>query len=77
MRLGIPTNETKRGSMSRLPVYCECSKPDSQKHCRIPCNSPRFPEKKPILRISPYQELSDEALERIMAIIQRHEDKQK
>lgn len=29
--------------MSRLPEYCECSKPNSQKHCRIACGKPRHP----------------------------------
>lgn len=29
--------------MSRLPEYCECSKPDSQKRCRIYCGKPPYP----------------------------------
>lgn len=28
--------------MSRLPEYCECSKPNSKKSCRIPCGLRRW-----------------------------------
>lgn len=28
--------------MSRTEEFCECSKPNSQKFCRVPCGLPRY-----------------------------------
>lgn len=63
--------------MSRIAEICECSKPDSQKRCRISCGKPRYQysDKRLPLRFSPNEELSEDAWERIQAIIQRHKDK--
>lgn len=30
--------------MNRLPDYCECSKPDSQKRCRVACGKQPYPQ---------------------------------
>lgn len=58
--------------MSQFENLCECSKPDSQKRCRVSCGLPRHPDKRLPFRISPNEELSDDQMERILAIIRKH-----
>lgn len=58
--------------MSHFEELCECSKPDSQKRCRVSCGLPRYPDKRPPFRISPNEELSEQQWERIQNIIRKH-----
>lgn len=62
--------------MSRLPDYCECSKPNSPKRCRIDCGKPRYPtpQRNKLIVMDWNGELPEEVYERILKMFDSEDD---